>query len=52
MKATVWEKAKKVIIYMGGDPAKNQAPVFTIELDNPQFQFDTEKNVVIIFETK
>lgn len=51
MKTTVWEK-KKVTIYIGGDPTKNQAPVFTIEVESPQFQFDTDKNTVIIFETK
>ena len=53
MKTTVWKKDKsKVTVYIGGDPAKNQAPEITIEMDNPQFQFDTDKGVIIVFETK
>jgi hypothetical protein len=51
MKTTVWAK-KKVTVYIGGDPAKNQAPEITIEMENPQFQFDTDKNTIIIFETR
>lgn len=53
MKTTVWKKDKgKVTVYIGGNPAKNQAPEITLEMDNPQFQFDTDKNIIIIFETR
>ncbi len=51
MKTTVWEK-KIVTIFIGGDPAKSQAPEITVEIENPQVQFDTDKNVIIITETK
>jgi hypothetical protein len=51
MKANIWQK-KKVIIYIGGDPDKNEHPVFTLELDSPQIKFDTDKNLVIITETR
>jgi hypothetical protein len=51
MKGTLWQK-KKVIIYMGGNPAKNEAPVLTLELDNPQIQFDSNTNTIIIFENQ
>lgn len=51
MKTTVWEK-KRITIYIGGDPAKNQPPEITIELDSPQVQFDTDKNIMHIIETK
>ncbi len=51
MKTTIWEK-KKIIVYIGGDPAKNQAPEITIEMENPQIQFDSDKNIMIITETK
>jgi hypothetical protein len=50
-KTTIWEK-KKITIFIGGDPAKNQPPYITIEMDNPQFQFDQDKNVVYIIETR
>jgi hypothetical protein len=51
MKVNIWQK-KKVVIYMGGDPEKNEAPVITLELEHPQIKFDTDKNTVLIFETK
>lgn len=51
METTVWQK-KRVTIYLGGDPAKNQAPEITITLENPQIQFDSTKNVIVILETK
>lgn len=51
MKTTIWRKTK-VTVYIGGDPAKNQAPEITLELENPQIQMDTDKNTIIIFETK
>jgi hypothetical protein len=37
---------------MGGNPAKNEAPVLTLELDNPQIQFDSNTNTIIIFENQ
>jgi hypothetical protein len=51
MKTTVWQR-KKVTMFIGGDPAKNETPTITLELDNPQIQFDSDKNVIIIFESK
>ena len=51
MKTTIWQK-KKVVVYIGGDPAKKQAPEITLELDNPQIQFDSNTNIIVIFETK
>jgi hypothetical protein len=51
MKTTIWLK-KPMVIYMGGDPTKNQTPEFTIEIQNPQIQLDTDKNTVVIIETK
>ena len=52
MKTNVWEKKKKVVVYIGGDPTKNQAPEITLELESPQFLFDTDTNTVIIFESR
>jgi len=51
MKTTVWQK-KKIVIYIGGDPAKNQPPEITVELESPQVQFDSDKNIIIIAETR
>lgn len=51
MKSTIWKKGK-VTIYIGGNPEKNQAPEITLELNDPQFQLDTDKNTIIIFESK
>jgi len=51
MEANIWQK-KKIIIYIGGDPEKKEAPVLTLELDSPQIKFDTNKNTVFIIETK
>ncbi len=51
MKVTVWEK-KNVVIYIGGDPEKNIPPVITLEMVDPQIAWDTNKNVMIIKETK
>ena len=51
MKANVWLK-KKIVIYIGGNPEKGENPVITLEMDNMQAQFDTDKNAVIIFESK
>jgi hypothetical protein len=51
MKTTVWKK-NIVTIYVGGDPAKGQIPELTIELNNPQILTDSDKNVMVIVETK
>ena len=51
MKMTVWQK-KAVVVYIGGDPDKDKAPEVTIELEQPQFQFDSDNNIVRIVETK
>jgi len=51
MKTTIWRKGK-ITVYIGGDPVKNQAPEITLELESPQIQMDTDKNIIIIFETK
>jgi len=51
MKATIWEK-KTITIYIGGDPEKGNAPVFTLELANPQILMDTNTDKITIIETK
>jgi hypothetical protein len=51
MKITVWDK-RKVTVYIGGDPEKNQPPVITVEMDSPQIKFDTDKNIMLVNETK
>ncbi len=52
MKLTVWLKGERVTVFMGGDPEKNQAPVVTAELKDPQFLIEPDKHLVIIKETK
>jgi hypothetical protein len=51
MKTTVWKKTK-ITIFIGGDPAKGQIPELTIEMDNPQILTDSDKNIIVIVETK
>jgi hypothetical protein len=51
MKTNIWLK-KKITVYIGGDPEKSQPPIITLEMDNPQIQFDTDKYTMVIFETK
>lgn len=51
MKTTIWQK-KKVTIYIGGDPEKNQPPEITLEMDNPQISYDSNKNTMLIVETR
>jgi hypothetical protein len=51
MKTTVWKKTKAVI-YIGGDPGKGTVPEITIEIKNPQFQYDSETSTVIITESR
>lgn len=52
MKTTIWEKGKKITIFIGGDPEKGAAPKITIEIDGPQIQLDSNKGVITILETK
>jgi hypothetical protein len=51
MKVNIWEK-KRITIFIGGDPEKNEAPIITLEMDNPQIKFDTDKNTIVIHETR
>ena len=51
MKITLWQK-KKGVMYIGGDPSKNEPPIITVELESPQIQLDTDKNIIIVIETK
>lgn len=51
MKVNVFQK-RNVIVYIGGDPEKNQPPEITLELINPQIKWDADKNVVVITETR
>lgn len=51
MKTTVWEK-RNIVVYIGGDPEKNQPPEITIEINEPQIEFDSYKNTIIIREKK
>lgn len=52
MKLTVWLKQPAVILYIGGNPDKGQAPLVTAELEKPQILIDSDKNTVVIIETK
>ena len=49
---TVWIKQPAVVVYIGGDPTKNIAPVITATLEKPQILVDPEKNTITIVETK
>lgn len=51
MQTNIWLK-KKITVFIGGDPEKNEAPIFTLEMENPQIKFDTNKNTMTVFETK
>lgn len=51
LKITLWQK-KKGVMYIGGDPSKNEPPIITVELESPQIQLDTDKNIIIVIETK
>ncbi len=52
MKLTIWLKGEKTTLFLGGDPEKNQAPVVTAELKDPQILIEPDKYLVIIKETK
>jgi len=52
MKLNIWLKSDKVTLYIGGDPEKNQAPVVTAELQNPQILIEPDKYLIKIVETK
>lgn len=51
MKTTVWEK-RRAVIYIGGDPDKNEPPEITIEINEPQISFDSYENKIVIKEKK
>lgn len=51
MKTNIWKK-DKATIFIGGDPAKGQTPEITLEMDKPQILIDSEKNIIVIVETK
>jgi hypothetical protein len=51
MKTNIWKK-EKVTIFIGGDPAKGQVPEITLEMDRPQIMIDSEKNIIVLVETK
>ena len=51
MKVTIWRNMN-IVVYIGGDPEKGKAPEITLELEKPQIQMDTNKNTIIITETK
>jgi len=52
MKLTIWLKGDKTTLYIGGDPEKNQAPVVTAELKDPQILIEPDKYLIKILETK
>ena len=40
------------VLFIGGDPAKGQAPLITAQVGKPQILIDQEKNTIVIIETK
>jgi len=50
MNLNIWIK-KKTTLFIGGDPAKGQAPIITTELENPQLLIDSENGKITIVET-
>ncbi len=52
MKLNIWLKGSKTTLYIGGDPEKNQAPVVTAELQDPQILIEPDKYSIIIKETR
>lgn len=51
MKTTVWIK-RKIVIFIGGDPVKGQAPELTLDMNNPQILVDHDTGKITIIETK
>jgi len=51
MKLTIWLRGDKTTLYIGGDIEKNQAPIVTAELKDPQILIEPDKYLVIIKET-
>ena len=52
MKAfTIWLKQPNVVLKIGGDTEKNQAPIIVMTLEKPQLIVDPEKNTITILET-
>jgi len=52
MKLTIWLRGDKTTLYIGGDPEKQQAPVVTAELKDPQLRIEPDKYQIVIEETK
>jgi len=52
MRLTIWLKGNKTTLYIGGDPEKNQAPVVTAELTDPQILIEPDRYRIDIKETK
>jgi hypothetical protein len=52
MKLNIWLKGSKVTLYMGGDPEKNQPPVVTAELQDPQILIEPDRYLIKILETR
>ena len=51
MQLTIMMK-EGAVMFIGGDPAKGQAPLITAQVNKPQILIDQEKNTVVIIETK
>jgi hypothetical protein len=52
MKINLWLKGAKSTIYVGGDPDKNEPPVITLEIKDPQILIEPDKYLIKILETK
>lgn len=51
MQINLWLK-DGTVIYLGGDPKKNEKPLGTITMTRPQILIDEEAGIVVIKETK
>ena len=49
MQYTIWFK-KPTAIFVGGDPAKGQAPILTINAKQAQVLVDPDKGTITILE--
>lgn len=49
---TVWLRQPDIVIYIGGNPEKGEAPVVTGKLNSPQILVDRKKKTITIIETK
>lgn len=50
MQLTIMMK-EGAVLFIGGDPTKQQAPLVTATLKKPQILIDREKNTITIIET-